>query len=158
MNNLRALREMLGMKQSVLAREVGLKNQVSISEWETGRKGLSLENAIMFAKYFNVSVGCVAGVEPIPEGYPDSYFQPVSYEQLLRDQRQAAIEGRLGSQIAADVEKPFRQKKPPFTKEQIAYLDEMIDNRTQTLKTDVANEVVERLREVSSLLRETGDA
>ena len=138
MNNLRALRELRGLKQLAVAKDLGVKSSVSISEWETGRKGLSVENAIMFSRYYCVSVGCVVGTEPIPEGYPDSYFQPISYNKLVAEHQKAAEEGRLY--------KPT--KKPPFTQEQTAYLEAMEDR--------IVEKVSAALREDTLLLKETG--
>ena len=135
MNNLRALRELAGLRQGAVAKELGLKSQVSLSEWETGRKSLSVENAIMFARYFSVSVGCVVGTEPIPEGFPDCYIQPVFYSEVVENQAKAAEEGRL-----------YKPKKAPFTQAQIEYLDER-DNQ-------LVVKITTALREDSFLLRE----
>ena len=139
MNNLRELRERKGLKQAALAKELDVKNQASISEWETGRKGLSLENAIMFARYYGVTVGCIAGTEPIPDGFPDNHIQPVVYAQAMPPEP-----------IAAEQPRAFRPKKTPFTQEQLSFLDEW----GQTLKTDIADAVIERLQEDTSLLSE----
>ncbi|MBP5295175.1 MAG: helix-turn-helix transcriptional regulator, partial [Lachnospiraceae bacterium] len=95
MNNLKTLRELNGLKQAALARELDIRNQASISEWETGRKSLSVENAIMFAHFFGVSVGCVVGTEPIPDGYPGSYTRHIFYSDLVREHQKAAEEGRM---------------------------------------------------------------
>ena len=125
MNNLKVLRELRGLKQAALARELHVKNQVSISEWETGRKGLSIENAIMLAEYFNVTVGCIVGTEPVPEGYPDSYTMPARVADLKRPELREEEE-----------------EKVPFSKAQIDYLN--------TMKDQIVEEVVEALKEDTS--------
>ena len=124
------------MKQEAVASALGAK-QASISEWESGKKTPSLETAIQLSKIFSVSPGCVVGLEPIPEGYPEDYIRPVIYNEEIENQTKAAEES-----------KPFRQKKPPFNKEQIEYLDQWGDRLTE--------KIVDSLREDTSLLRETG--
>ena len=124
------------MKQEAVASALGAK-QASISEWESGKKTPSLETAIQLSRIFSVSLGCVVGLEPIPEGYPDDYIRPVIYNEEIENQTKAAEES-----------KPFRQKKPPFNKEQIEYLDQWGDRLTE--------KIVDSLREDTSLLRETG--
>lgn len=139
MNNLRALRELRGLKQLAVATDLGIKSSVSVSEWETGRKGLSVENAIMFSRYYCVSVGCIVGTEPIPEGYPD-HVTPVPYNEVIRS-----------VSVAAERPREFKPtKKPPFTQEQTAYLEAMEDR--------IVEKVAATLREDSSLSRRTGDA
>lgn len=125
MNNLKVLRELRGLKQAALARELHVKNQASISEWETGRKGLSIENAIMLAEYFNVTVGCIVGTEPVPEGYPDSYTMPARVADLKRPELREE-----------------EKEKVPFSKAQIDYLN--------TMKDQIVEEVVEALKEDTS--------
>lgn len=125
MNNLKVLRELRGLKQAALARELHVKNQASISEWETGRKGLSIENAIMLAEYFNVTVGCIVGTEPVPEGYPDSYTMPARVADLKRPELREEEE-----------------EKVPFSKAQIDYLN--------TMKDQIVEEVVGALKEDTS--------
>lgn len=142
MNNIKELRELSGMKQTALAQELGI-SQAAISWWEKGEKSPTVEMAIQLSRVFNVTVGCIVGTEPVPEGYPD-HLAPVEYNEVIHQERKAAEPVR--------VFKPT--KKPPFSRDQLDYLDEW----GKSLKTDVAEEVVERLREVSSLLRETGDA
>ena len=124
-NNLKELRTILGIKQSVLARELKIKNQASISEWETGRKSLSVENAIMFAQYYGVTVGCVVGTEPIPEGYPDAYVQPVFYSDLVKKSEPEAVEPK--------------KKRQPFTAEQLEFLDEWKSELVAELKEDTSS-------------------
>ena len=137
MNNLRALRELRGLKQLAVATDLGIKSSVSISEWETGRKGLSVENAIMFSRYYGVTVGCIVGTEPIPEGYPTSYLQPAFYHDMIKEQQQAE-----------DPPRSFRPNKAPFTTEQMDYLEDWGDRLTE--------KIVDSLKEDTSLLKETG--
>lgn len=140
MNNLKKLRELCGLKQGALARECNVRNQASISEWETGRKGLSLENAIMFSEYFGVSVGCVAGTEAIPEGFPHGYVYSTTVQKILEDQKKAAEEKRLMNP----------ERKNPFNKAQTEYLEQMEDR--------IAQKVASALKEDSLLLKEEGKA
>lgn len=136
MGNLSVLISLSGIKQEIVAREVGV-SQATISFWKSGKKTPTVENAIALARLFGVSVGCVVDTEPVPEGYPDNYIRPVIYNEEIGKQTKAAEES-----------KPFRQKKPPFNKEQIEYLDQWGDRLTER--------IVDSLREDTSLLRETG--
>jgi transcriptional regulator with XRE-family HTH domain len=132
----------MGIKQQTLSKDMGVA-QPTVSDWESGKMNPSIDNLIALSRYFNVTVGCIVGTEPVPEGYPD-HLAPVQYNEVIHQEQRAAEPVR--------VFKPT--KKPPFSRDQLDYLDEW----GKSLKTDVAEEVVERLREVSSLLRETGDA
>ena len=134
MNNMRELRKRSGMKQETVANQLGAK-QASISEWESGKKMPSLETAIQLSKIFNVSLGCVVGLEPIPEGYPDHHIQPYVYNKVTIPQT-----------MVAEPERSYRPKKAPFSREQIEFLDDW-GNR---LKEDI----VGALREDSSLLKD----
>lgn len=136
MGNLSVLISLSGIKQEIVAREVGV-SQATISFWKSGKKTPTVENAIALARLFGVSVGCVVDTEPVPEGYPDDYLRPVIYNEEIASQSKAAEEP-----------KPFRPKKSPFNKEQIEYLEEWGDRLTE--------KIVGSLKEDTSLLRETG--
>lgn len=125
-NNLKELRTLAGIKQSAIARDLGIKNQASVSEWETGRKSLSVENAIMFANYFDVTVGCVVGTEPIPEGYPDCYTIPASYTEVVKK--------HPAEPKAAEPESAFIDE--PFSAEQLAYLNKRFEAFAAQLRND----------------------
>ena len=135
MNNLKELRKLAGMKQEVLANQLGAK-QASISEWENGKKIPSLETAIQLADIFGVSLGCVAGLEPIPEGYGEAWTQPVFYSEVIENQMKAEQEGRLAK----------KPEKPPFSKAQMEFLKSRDD--------ELVEKVVSALREDSSSLKE----
>ena len=135
-SNLKQLCKMAGIKQDVLAKQVGVSQGI-VSGWSNGRYYPSAENLIEMTKILRVTAGCILGLEPIPEGYPDDYIRPVIYNEEIENQTKAAEES-----------KPFRQKKPPFNKEQIEYLDQWGDRLTE--------KIVDSLREDTSLLRETG--
>lgn len=137
---IKELRKLMGVKQGALARDMGV-SQPTVSDWESGKMNPTIDNLIFLSRYFSVSVGCVIGTEPIPDGYPD-HVAPVSYQGIVNP-----------TQKAAEKPRDFKPtKKPPFTQEQTAYLEDW----GQQLKKDVADEVVQRLREDTSLLRETG--
>ena len=129
MNNIKALRELKGLKQAALARELNVKNQASISEWETGRKGLSVENAIMFARYFDVTVGCIVGTEPIPDGYPAGCSLPEIRKVVQKAEKRP-------------------ENKLPFSNEQMAFLNEW--------KSSITEEIVAALKEDTSSSNEQG--
>ena len=141
-SNLKELCKRAGIKQEALAKQVGVSQGI-ISSWSNDKYFPSAENLIQLSSILNVSTDCILGLKPIPEGYPD-HLAPVEYNEAIRQE-----------QIAAEPVRVFKPtKKPPFSRDQLDYLDEW----GKSLKTDVAEEVVERLREVSSLLRETGGA
>lgn len=140
-NNLKELCRAAHIKQVALATEIGVSQSV-ISDWQNGKTFPSTENLIQLSRILSVSTDCILGLAPIPEGYPD-HVTPVPYNEVIRS-----------VSVAAERPREFKPtKKPPFTQEQTAYLETW----GQQLKRDVADEVVERLREDSYLLRETGD-
>ena len=150
MNNLKALRELIGLKQAALAHELNVKNQASISEWETGRKALSLDNAIMLANFFRVSVGCIAGTEPIPDGYPVGFNVPTYNKPDPNTTNARKI-------VFADIPNApvyvYNKKERPFSEEQTKYLDEQfkafndgLDARFEALE----ERLLEHIREDTS--------
>ncbi len=150
MNNLRALRELIGLKQAALARELDIKSQVSISEWETGRRSLSLDNAIMLAKFFDVTVGCIAGTEPIPDGYPVGFNVPTYNKPAPRT---PTVKRIALADIPDATEDAYNRKEQPFTETQTKYLDEQfkafndgLDARFEALE----ERLLERIREDTS--------
>ena len=138
MLRIKELRKLKGIKQQTLAKDMGVA-QPTVSDWESGNMNPSIDNLITLSRYFNVTVGCIVGTEPIPDGFPDNHIQPVVYAQAMPPEP-----------IAAEQPRAFRPKKTPFTQEQLTFLDEW----GQTLKTDIADAVIERLREDTSLLSE----
>ena len=136
-NNLKTLCKLANIKQEALARELGVTQGV-ISGWSSGRYSPSAENLIQLSRILNVSTDCILGLKPVPNGYPDSFFEIVSYNKMVVEHQKAAEEGRLY--------KPT--KKPPFSAEQTAYLEEMEDR--------IVEKVAATLREDTSLLKETG--
>ena len=135
-SNLRELCKLAGVKQDVLAKQIGVSQGI-ISSWSNNRYYPSAENLIELARILNVTAGCILGLEPIPEGYPDDYLRPVIYNEEIASQSKAAEEP-----------KPYRPKKSPFNKEQIEYLEEWGDRLTER--------IVGSLKEDTSLLKETG--
>ena len=135
-SNLKELCKLARIKQTSLSREIGVSQSV-ISDWMNGKVFPSAENLIHLSRTLGVSVDCVLGLAPVPEGYPDDYIRPVIYNEEIGSQTKAAEET-----------KHFRQKKPPFNNEQIEYLEQWGDRLTE--------KIVNSLREDTSLLRETG--
>ncbi|MBR2800303.1 MAG: helix-turn-helix transcriptional regulator [Oscillospiraceae bacterium] len=135
MNNIRELCRRSGIKQTELAKEMGT-TQTSISEWGSGRKSLSIENAIALARIFGVTVGCLVGTEPIPEDYGTAAGssapapnQPAAKKAPAAQQGQAA----------------------PFSQEQLRYLD--------AWRKDLAREVADLIQEdISSSSGQAGGA
>lgn len=61
---LKLLRTEKGLSQAQLALNVGCKvTQAAIALWEQGKRIPSIDVAIIFAEYFNVSVGYIIGTE-----------------------------------------------------------------------------------------------
>ena len=144
-NNLKALCKLANIKQEALARELGVTQGV-ISGWSSGRYSPSAENLIQLSRILNISTDCILGLKPIPEGYPDSFFETVSYNKLVIEHQKAAEEGRLY----------IPPKKLPFTKEQTAYLEEMLDEKMEAMEDRIVEKVAATLREDSLLLKEAG--
>lgn len=145
MSNLAELIRLSGIKQEIVAKEAGV-SQATISFWKSGKKKPTLENAIVLAKIFGVSVGCIAGTERIPDGYPNNCDQPSVYDEATRKDVKPAKDPQpafvtFGNRVpegsvddAPDI--PFtdapapvysakNEKKPPFTREQSEYLERM---------------------------------
>lgn len=59
---LKGLREEKGLSQEKLAKLLGIAHG-AISFWELGKRVPSFENAIIIAKFFNVSLEYLAGLE-----------------------------------------------------------------------------------------------
>ncbi len=133
---MKELRKRAHLSQEDVANRLGSK-QASISEWESEKKTPSLETAIQLSRIFGVSIDCVVGLAPIPEGYPD-HIAPVQYNEVIHQNEKAAEQPR-----------DFKPtKKPPFTQEQTAYLEAMEDR--------IVEKVSAALREDTLLLKETG--
>ena len=138
--NLKELCKLLGIKQETLAKEMGVSQGI-VSGWSNNRYYPSAENLIQLSKILNVTAGCILGLEPIPEGYPN-HIKPVQYKEAIKPEIQPVI------QPAAEAPKNFRPKKAPFSQEQMDYLDNWGDRLTE--------KIVDSLKEDTSLLKETG--
>ena len=135
-NNLKELCKRAGIKQEFLAKQTGVSQGV-ISSWMNNKFYPNTENLIQLSEVLGVTVGCVLGREPIPEGYPDAYTQPVFYNEVLEAQRKAEEEKRL---LKA------QKKKPPFTTAQLEYLEEREDRLVEKI-ADALREDISSLRE-----------
>lgn len=127
MSNLNELIRLSGIKQELIARKLGV-SQATISFWKSGKKNPTIENAVSLAQLFNVTVGCVVGTEPIPEGYP-LYTTPTTFAEVMENQKKYVP--KFDSESTPEP----KEEKPPFTKEQLEYLDRHLE------------EVVSRIRE-----------
>ena len=136
-SNLKELCKLAGIKQDILAKKVGVSQGI-ISSWSNDRYYPSAENLIEMTKILNVTAGCILGLEPIPEGYPD-HLPPVVYN----------VETHSPAKVA-DVETSFRPKKEkiPFTEAQISYLEHREDR--------LVEKITAALKEDTFLLKETG--
>ena len=148
---IKELRKLMGIKQQSFAKDMHV-SQPTVSDWENGNVNPSIENLISLSQYFGVSIGCIIGTEPIPEGYPDLTYYPISHEQVIKDQRKAAAEGRI---MNPDFQPAYTignnqpdpgmaaKEKAPFTREQAAYLEEMEDRivakMTAALREDTSS-------------------
>lgn len=129
MLNLKELRKRRGLTQQEVADALGI-DRALYARYENGSRTPPLENLSNLADFFGVTLDCVAGRSPVPEGYPDSYFTPARVADLKRPEPRE--------------ETP---KNAPFSDEQIEYLN--------GFKDQIVEEVVEALREDTSSLKET---
>lgn len=60
---LKELREVKGMSQVQLGKALGYKSHSIIAQWESGKIFPAIENLIAIAKYFDVSVDYLVGLE-----------------------------------------------------------------------------------------------
>ena len=60
---LRELREEKGLSQSELTGALGYKSAVTIAKWELGNRTPELENIIALAKFFDVTLDYLVGIE-----------------------------------------------------------------------------------------------
>lgn len=132
MNNVRELRTRANIKQTTLANDMGV-SQSSISDWEK-KSNFPLDMAIALARYFHVSVGCVAGVEPIPADYPNHWPPKPLHEG---DPIPAYIGGRQIRYFPSD--NPIPPGANIFTDEQIDAINNMISARIDALKEDTSS-------------------
>lgn len=125
MNNIRALCKLTGTKQTALAKAINT-SQSCISDWVNEKTGPSFKNLIDLANYFDVTVGCVVGTEPIPEGYPDCYTIPASYTEVMKK--------HPAEPKAAEPESTFIDE--PFSAEQLAYLNKRLEEFAKQIRND----------------------
>jgi len=59
---LRELRKEKGLTQAELARRLGYKSAITIAKWELGDRTPELENLIMLAKFFEVTIDYLIGL------------------------------------------------------------------------------------------------
>ena len=152
-NHLRELRVRMGLKQAALAKAIGIKNQASISEWENGKKSLSVDHAIMFSRFFHVTVGCVVGTEPIPADFPGlvlnsqpassllSPVHPAFAEEAQEFQTSSASDARSAEKNAPE-SRNADAADIPFSAEQIQFLDQW--------KSDLLSEFRNALRDLKA--------
>ncbi len=60
---LKELRIIKGLTQAQLGKALGYKTHGLIAQWESGRVFPAIENLIAIAKFFNVSVDYLVGLE-----------------------------------------------------------------------------------------------
>ncbi|MCL2570173.1 MAG: helix-turn-helix domain-containing protein [Firmicutes bacterium] len=60
---LKELREEKNLTQADLAKHLGYKNETTISNWEIGKRTPELNNLIAIAKFFDVSLDYLVGME-----------------------------------------------------------------------------------------------
>lgn len=132
MNRFAELLILSGAKQTSIARACNV-SQPTISAWKSGAKKMTLENAIAAAQALGVTVGCLVGTEPIPEGYGSTQIPAIN--------------------DAAKKKAPATQREQtlPFTSAQLAYLEQW--------KKDLAREVADAITEdISALSDQAGGA
>ena len=125
MNRFAELMNLSGVKQITIAKACNV-SQPTVSAWKTGQKGMSLENAIAAANALGVTVGCLVGTEPIPEGY--GTLTADAMPQLPQKKKAPAKEQELGL---------------PFSPEQISYLEAMMDQERDRIAEAVSEKILE---------------
>ena len=60
---LKELREERKLTQAELASNLGYKSAVTIAQWETGKRTPGLDNLIVIAKFFGITIDCLVGLE-----------------------------------------------------------------------------------------------
>ena len=123
MNRFAELLILSGAKQTSIARACNV-SQPTISAWKSGAKKMTLENAIAAAQALGVTVGCLVGTEPIPEGYGSTQIPAINETEMKK-----APAERQG-------------QAAPFSQEQLQYLDGW--------KKDLAREVADLIQEGTS--------
>ena len=125
MLNLKELRQLQNLTGQEVADALGIERSLYV-RYENGTRMPPLDNLVRIADFFGVTLGCVAGTEPIPQGYPVSYFHPARASELKRPQP-----------------KSEKKKKLPFSEAQIAYLEEredrLVEKITEALKEDTSS-------------------
>lgn len=134
--NLKTLCKLAGIKQTSLAKEVGVAQGV-ISDWQNGKYYPSAENVIKLTKILNVSAGCILGLEPVPEGYPDHNQIPFTFDVNVYTQTPVDTEEKIAP----------KTKNAPFSQSQMDFLSEWGDQ--------LLERVTDTLREDTSLLKRT---
>ena len=137
---IKELRKLKGVKQGVLAKDMGV-SQPTVSDWESGKINPTIENLISLSQYFSVTVGCIIGTEPIPEGYPTSNIKPIQRSETIEPREPIQSIEPIEPLRVAEPQKPFR-RKAPFSQEQMDYLEEWGDR--------LAERIAGTLREDSS--------
>lgn len=66
---LRDLRENHDLKQRQIC-EILMVSQRQYSRWETGRVEIPFHDIIVLAKFYNISIDCIAGITDIPKEFP----------------------------------------------------------------------------------------
>ena len=66
---IRSLREKQGLSQEQLANKLGYRDRSTIAKIETGKIGLSQMKLQQFARFFNVSVYRILGMNDVPDTY-----------------------------------------------------------------------------------------
>ena len=144
MNNVRELRTRANIKQTTLAHDMGV-SQSSISDWEK-KSNFPLDMAIALARYFHVSVGCIAGTEPIPDNYPN-HWPPKPLQ--VGDPIPAYIGDKQLRYFPPDA--PTPSEKDIFTDEQIKAINSMIsaqiEAQIEALKEDTSSSSVQNKKQ-----------
>ncbi|MBQ9251609.1 MAG: helix-turn-helix domain-containing protein [Clostridia bacterium] len=134
MSNLKELCKRVGIKQVGLSKTLGVSQSV-ISDWMNDKMFPSVENLIELSNVLGVTVGCILGLEPIPDDYPKA-----------EDKRPAHIKRVEASTKASLAEPSITANNPPFTPAQLSYIE--------NLKKDIAAEVLDAIKEDTSLSKE----
>ena len=133
MLNLRELRIRKGVTGQEVADAINIERSLYV-RYENGSRNPPLEKLIPLAEYFGVSLGCVAGLEPIPDDFGSSLQQTDPEIQSLHPQNKI-------------IEK---QHSKPSKSKQTVNID---PDQLAALEARITQNVIDALKEDTSLLK-----
>lgn len=94
MNTIKQLRQKMGLTQVELAKELNI-SQGSLSAYETGRTAIDNDMLVRFARYFNVSIDEILGVDSTPSQVEDMTALEFALSGEIRNLSEAEMQDVL---------------------------------------------------------------